>query len=188
MWSSLPNDTAYSEPYLLIYTEKSVDIYNVLSGIWIETFPISNTYPLTLDGSISLSYDIDFEKNHSKLIYIKQNNSSKCFLNILEKSTLKNSSGREGFSLGSLFNSSKSIQSTSDISISSPTAFRHLEHLGTDDGFTILNRTTTTTTHQQHNGRVSMMKPYFSPISTDDKITLENSYHQTSDTFKSNLP
>lgn len=178
MWTSLPNSTAYCEPYLLIYTEKCIDIYNVLSGIWIQTFPISNTYPLTFDGLISLSHDLEFEKNHSKLIYISQQNSSTSSLNILEKTSTKSPSPREGFSLSSLFNSSKPTQSSLDISISQPTAFRHIEHLGVDDGMTILSRSTT---KSQNGGRTSMMKPYLSQFSSEDRTSMDNSFGQTPD-------
>jgi len=161
MWSSLPISTSYSEPYLFIYTEKCIDIYNVSSGIWLQSLPLSNTYPLTSDGSISLSYDPELDKNYTKLIYITEQNRLAHALNLSEKSSSKSPSTRDGFfSRSTLFNSAKSAQSSPDISISAPTGFKHIEHLGRD-------------------GRT--IKPYLSQFSDEIGTMTDNSLSQTSE-------
>jgi len=178
MWTALPISTSYCEPYLFIYTEKCIDIYNVSSGIWLQSFPLSNTYPLTFDGSISFSHDPELDKHHTKLIYITEQNRLTLSLNILEKSSSKISSSRDGLFRNHFFSSMKSTQTSSEISISQPTGFRHIEHIGRNDGLTILTRSTN---DQQNDGRISMMKPYISQFSDESGPVTDNSYNQMSD-------
>ena len=137
MWSADPICTSYCQPYLFIYTEKSIDIYNILSGIWFQTFSLMDTYPLTVDGSISLCYDTDFDKHYGKLIYISEENSTNLMLEIPEKISPKIHGKREGLFRNPLFNSSKPI---GEISISEPTDFRHVEHIGRGDGMILPSR------------------------------------------------
>lgn len=148
MWSALPISTSYSEPYLFIYTEKSIDIYNILTGIWLRTFSLTDTYPLTLDGSISLSYDVEFDKHYGKLIYISEENThGKISLEIPEKISPKVLGKREGLFRNPKFNSSKL-----SLEISEPTDFRHVEHFnhaGGNDGPTLpLQRYLSTTSEE----------------------------------------
>ena len=71
MWTALPISTAFSDPYLLIYTEKSVDIYDVPSSTWLQSLPLSRTRSLTSDGCICLSHDPELLNHHPKLLYLK---------------------------------------------------------------------------------------------------------------------
>jgi len=178
MWSALPNTTSYCDPYLLIYTEKSIDIYNVLSGIWLQSFPLSNTYPLTFDGSISVSYDPELDKHHAKLISITEENRLTLSLNLLEKSSPKTSTARDGLFRNPFFSSMKSTQSFPNISISEPTGFRHVEHLGRDDGLTILS---SSTHDQQNNGRKSTIRPYASQFSDENGTKTDSSFNSILD-------
>ncbi len=174
MWTGLPISTSYCEPYLFIYTEKSIDIYDISSGIWLQSFPLSNTYPLTFDGSISLSHDPELDKHHTKLIYITEQNRLTLSLNILEKSPIKTPSTRDGLFRNPFFSSMKTTQTSSEISISQPTGFRHIEHIGRNDGLTILTRSI-------NDGHTSMMKPYISQFSDESEAVTDNSYNQMSD-------
>ncbi len=140
MWSALPISTAYSDPYLFIYTEKSIDIYNIISGIWLQSFSLMDTYPLTLDGSISISYDSEVDKDHAKLIYITEPNRLAVSLDIPETLSPRILSKRDGGFRTHLFNSPKTPQSTNEMSISGPTDFRHVGHVGKDDLPTILSQ------------------------------------------------
>ncbi|CAF2114638.1 unnamed protein product [Rotaria magnacalcarata] len=116
MWSSLPISTSYTDPYLLVYTKVSIDIYDVSLGIWLQSLSLSNTYPLTLDGSISLSYDQELIKDHGKLIYIVSLNRLTRSLHIAEK--------------------------YSSPLISDPVKFQHLDHVERDEGLKLLSRPT----------------------------------------------
>jgi hypothetical protein len=155
MWSGLPNSTSYSDPYLFIYTEKSIDIYNILLGIWLQSFSLTDTYPLTLDGSISISYDSELDKHHAKLIYITEPNRLTISLDIPKQISPRISSRRDGGFRSHLFSSMKATHSPIEISISGPTDFRHVEHLGRDDGLTILSRKTQDQQNDGHTSTVS---------------------------------
>ena len=113
MWSALPMSTSFFDPYLIVYTKISVDIYDVPLGVWVQSLPLFNTFPLTPDGSVSVSYDPELVEHHGKLIYITQSDWLIPSLNISEKS--------------------------STTQISGPTNFKHLEHLGRDVGLKILS-------------------------------------------------
>jgi hypothetical protein len=141
MWTASPISTSYSDPYLLVYTEKSVDIYDVLSGIWLQSLPLSNTYPLTVDGSISFSHDPELDKHHAKLIYITPQNRSTLSLNIQEKSPLKHAPSRNSSRRSPMFSTMKSTKQSPDASwiISEATDFRHVEHLGVTQAREILS-------------------------------------------------
>ena len=172
MWSALPISTAYSDPYLFVYTEKSIDIYNIISGIWLQSFSLTNTYPLAVDGSISLSHDLEFEKNYGKLIYISEENHLTISLDVPEKILPKPVQKREGLFRSPLSNSTKS---TFEISISQPTNFRHIEHMGSDIGPRI-------TADSQNDERTSTIKRYLSNTSDENGAMSDNSFNQSSDT------
>jgi hypothetical protein len=172
MWSALPISTSYSDPYLLIYTENSIDIYNIFSGIWLQSLPLTNTYPLTFDGSISLSQDPEFHKHYGKLISITGQNRLTPSLHVLEKTlSSKPTPTREGLFRSTLFGSTKSTQSSPDVSISEPTGFRHIEHLGRNDGLTILSQSS-------YDGRTSIIRPY---LSEENRTITDSSFNPISD-------
>ncbi|CAF4051153.1 unnamed protein product, partial [Rotaria sp. Silwood2] len=154
LWTALPISTSYFDPYLLVYTKISIDIYDISLGIWLQSLPLSNTYPLTSDGTISLSYDPELVKNHATLIYIAQKNWSKRTLNISERSS------------GSL--------------ISEPTNFIHLEHLGRDEGLKILLRSA----HNKQDDKVisTIGTHLVNSLDSSGSFTRTNSYRSRSNT------
>ena len=173
MWSGLISSTSYSDPYLFIYTEKSIDIYNIISGKWLQSLSLTDTYPLALDGSISVSYDSELDKHHAKLIYITEPNRLTVSLDIPEQISPKSSSRRDGGLRSHLFNSMKTTHPSIEISISGPTDFRHVEHLGRDDGLTILSRKTP---DQQNDGRTSIIRPHLSNIQDENEASSDTSF------------
>jgi hypothetical protein len=177
MWTAPPISTSYTDPYLLIYTEKSIDIYDVSSGIWIQSLHLSNTYPLIPDGSISLSLD-----RHAKLIYITQLNRSILSLNKAGKSLTNLSSKDESRPSHSFY---KSTKRSSDVQmvISGPIHVEHREHLGPDQAREILssptydkgNNTLTTSINESHssNGNGTLTR---SSHSRKSDISLPSSF------------
>ncbi|CAF1261292.1 unnamed protein product [Adineta steineri] len=138
MWPALPILTSYSDPYLFIYTEKSIDIYNVLSGIWLQSLTISRTCPLATDGSISLCRDLEIDQNRTKLIYITQKNSKTLSVNIPRNSS-NNISPRQKI---------RPTISSPNTVISRPSNFQHIEHIGKADGRKMVSQMASdTTTH-----------------------------------------
>ncbi|CAF2606288.1 unnamed protein product [Rotaria sp. Silwood2] len=141
MWTALPISTAFSDPYLLIYTEKSVDIYDVPSATWLQSLPLSRTRSLTFDGCICLSHDAELLNHHSKLLYLIQKTNSNPLLNVPERASSKSLATRGGrFRVGGgVVGTIKSTTSSSIAPISGPKDFTHISHLGKGEGLQIIS-------------------------------------------------
>lgn len=44
----------YLYPYLLVYTEQHIDVYNANTGEWIQTLNLRKAKPLTTDGALTM--------------------------------------------------------------------------------------------------------------------------------------
>ncbi|CAF3841431.1 unnamed protein product [Rotaria magnacalcarata] len=141
MWTALPLSTSFSDPYLLIYTEKSVDIYDVPSATWLQSLPLCRTRSLTPDGCICLSHDPELLNHHSKLLYLMQKTNSNPSLNVPERASSKSLAARGGrFRVGgSVVGTIKSTTSSSIAPISGPKDFTHISHLGKGEGLQIIS-------------------------------------------------
>lgn len=142
MWTALPISSAFSDPYLLIFTEKSIDIYDVPSGTWSQSLPLSRTRSLIVDGSICFSYDLDLIHHHPKLLYLTSKNNSNPSINVPERSSSKSlaAAGRGRFRSGAgIGGTIKSTTSSSIAPISGPKDFTHISHLGKGEGLQILS-------------------------------------------------
>ena len=141
MWTALPISTAFSDPYLFIYTEKSVDIYDIPSGTWLQSLPLSRTRSLTPDGCICLSHDPELLSHHPKLLYLMDKTNSNPSLNVPERASSKSLAARGGrFRVGGGVSSTlKSTTSSSIAPISGPKDFTHISHLGKGEGLQIIS-------------------------------------------------
>lgn len=140
MWTALPISTAFSDPYLFIYTEKSVDIYDIPSATWLQSLPLSRTRSITSDGSICLSHDPELLNHHSKLLYLVQKTNSSPSLNVPERASSKSLAARGGkFRVGGGGGTMKSTTSSSIAPISGPKDFTHISHLGKGEGLQIIS-------------------------------------------------
>ncbi|XP_024909374.1 serine/threonine-protein kinase MRCK alpha, partial [Cynoglossus semilaevis] len=54
MWPALPNAACYNAPYLSVYSENAVDVFDVNNMEWIQTIPLKKVRPLNVDGSLNL--------------------------------------------------------------------------------------------------------------------------------------
>ncbi|CAF1017882.1 unnamed protein product, partial [Didymodactylos carnosus] len=96
MWSTAPISTAYQEPFLMIFTDRSIDVYDVPSATWVQSIPLQRTKPLTNDGSVLITNDPDIKNDAAKLLYFVQrshlrsppssNSSAAIILNVPDKS------------------------------------------------------------------------------------------------------
>ncbi|CAF1026594.1 unnamed protein product [Adineta steineri] len=142
MWTALPISTAFSDPYLLIYTEKSVDIYDVPSAMWLQSLPLSRTRSLISDGSICLSNDPELLNHHPKLLYLNQKTNLNPSLNVPERASSKSLAARGGrFRVGGggVSSTIKSTTAASIAPISGPKDFTHISHLGKGEGLQIIS-------------------------------------------------
>lgn len=142
MWTALPISTAFSDPYLFIYTERSVDIYDIPSATWLQSLPLARTRSITIDGSICLSHDPELLNHHPKLLYIIDKTNTNPSLNVPERASSKSLAARGGrFRVGGggISGTMKSTTSSSIAPISGPKDFTHISHLGKGEGLQIIS-------------------------------------------------
>ncbi|XP_032161353.1 serine/threonine-protein kinase MRCK alpha-like isoform X2 [Mustela erminea] len=67
MWPAAPTYCRYNAPYLSVYSENAVDIFNVNSMEWIQTVPLKKVRPLNSEGSLNILLS-----ETKRLIYFKK--------------------------------------------------------------------------------------------------------------------
>ena len=143
MWTALPISTAFSDPHLFLYTERSVDIYDVPSAVWLQSLPLARTRSLTPDGCICLSHDPELLNHHPKLLFLMEKTNSNPLLNVPERASSKSLAARGGrFRVGGgggVSGTMKSGTSSSIAPISGPKDFTHISHLGKGEGLQIIS-------------------------------------------------
>ncbi|CAB1339951.1 unnamed protein product, partial [Coregonus sp. 'balchen'] len=115
MWPAIPNSACYNAPYLSVYSENAVDVFDVNTMEWIQTIPLKKVRPLNPDGSLNL---LGLET--VRLIYFRNKTAEGDELVVPETSD----------------NSRKQMMRNK--LISNPTNFNHVAHMGPGDGIQIL--------------------------------------------------
>uniref|UniRef100_A0A3B3RWB5 Serine/threonine-protein kinase MRCK alpha n=1 Tax=Paramormyrops kingsleyae TaxID=1676925 RepID=A0A3B3RWB5_9TELE len=54
MWPAVPTSCCYNAPYLSVYSENAVDVFDVNTMEWIQTIPLKKVRPLNMDGSLNV--------------------------------------------------------------------------------------------------------------------------------------
>ena len=145
MWSALPISTAYQDSYLFIYTERSVDIYDIPSAVWLQSLPLARTRSLTPDGAICLSNDPELLNHYPKLLFLVDKTLTNPALNVPERASSKSLAARTsrfrvgGGGGGGISSTMKSTTSSSIAPISGPKDFTHISHLGKGEGLQIIS-------------------------------------------------
>jgi serine/threonine-protein kinase MRCK len=67
MWPSLPLSIAYSAPYVIVCSQNTVDVFDVVTAEWLQTLPQKRTHALCRDGSLVLWHGSD----SPKLLFLK---------------------------------------------------------------------------------------------------------------------
>ncbi|XP_062523563.1 serine/threonine-protein kinase MRCK alpha-like [Corticium candelabrum] len=67
MWPSLPLSISYSAPYVIVCSQNTVDIFDVVTAEWLQTLPQKRTHALCRDGSLVLWHGSD----SPKLLFLK---------------------------------------------------------------------------------------------------------------------
>ncbi|KAK2508571.1 hypothetical protein MC885_001767 [Smutsia gigantea] len=115
MWPANPSSCCYNAPYLSVYSENAVDIFDVNSMEWIQTLPLKKVRPLNSEGSLNL---LGLET--IRLIYFK----NKMAVPEEERVQQRREMLRDPEMRNKL--------------ISNPTNFNHIAHMGPGDGIQIL--------------------------------------------------
>uniref|UniRef100_A0A8D0GPB4 Serine/threonine-protein kinase MRCK alpha n=1 Tax=Sphenodon punctatus TaxID=8508 RepID=A0A8D0GPB4_SPHPU len=146
MWPATPSSCCYNAPYLSVYSENAVDIFDVNSMEWIQTIPLKKVRPLNTEGSLNL---LGLET--IRLIYFKNKMAEGDELVVPEtsdnsrKQMVRNMNNKRRYSFR--VPEEERMQQRREMLrdpemrnklISNPTNFNHIAHMGPGDGIQIL--------------------------------------------------
>ncbi|KAF6073145.1 CDC42 binding protein kinase alpha [Phyllostomus discolor] len=146
MWPASPSSCCYNAPYLSVYSENAVDIFDVNSMEWIQTLPLKKARPLNSEGSLNL---LGLET--IRLIYFKNKMAEGDELVVPEttdnsrKQMVRNINNKRRYSFR--VPEEERMQQRREMLrdpemrnklISNPTNFNHIAHMGPGDGIQIL--------------------------------------------------
>uniref|UniRef100_A0A8C7IFM0 non-specific serine/threonine protein kinase n=1 Tax=Oncorhynchus kisutch TaxID=8019 RepID=A0A8C7IFM0_ONCKI len=149
MWPAVPNSACYNAPYLSVYSENAVDVFDVNTMEWIQTIPLKKVRPLNPDGSLNL---LGLET--VRLIYFRNKTAEGDELVVPEtsdnsrKQMVRSMNNKRHFSFRVPEEERMMYTITPYIMlrdpemrnklISNPTNFNHVAHMGPGDGIQIL--------------------------------------------------
>ncbi|KPP68345.1 serine/threonine-protein kinase MRCK alpha-like, partial [Scleropages formosus] len=146
MWPAVPTACCYNAPYLSVYSENAVDVFDVNTMEWIQTIPLKKVRPLNTDGSLNL---LGLET--VRLIYFKNKMAEGDELVVPETSDNSrkqmvrsiNNKRRFSFRVPEEERMQQRREMLKDPEmrnklISNPTNFNHVVHMGPGDGIQIL--------------------------------------------------
>ncbi|MFT7813008.1 serine/threonine-protein kinase MRCK alpha-like isoform X3 [Arapaima gigas] len=146
MWPAVPTACCYNAPYLSVYSENAVDIFDVNTMEWIQSIPLKKVRPLNTDGSLNL---LGLET--VRLIYFKNKMAEGDELVVPEtsdnsrKQMVRSNNNKRRFSFR--VPEEERIQQRREMLrdpemrnklISNPTNFYHVVHMGPGDGIQLL--------------------------------------------------
>ncbi|KAK5903907.1 hypothetical protein CgunFtcFv8_007649 [Champsocephalus gunnari] len=146
MWPAVPISACYNAPYLSVYSENAVDVFDVNTMEWIQTIPLKKVRPLNVDGSLNL---LGLET--VRLIYFRNKMAEGDELVVPEtsdnsrKQLVRSMNNKRRFSFR--IPEEERLQQRREMLrdpemrnklISNPTNFNHVAHMGPGDGIQIL--------------------------------------------------
>ncbi|XP_040919794.1 serine/threonine-protein kinase MRCK alpha isoform X1 [Toxotes jaculatrix] len=146
MWPAVPNAACYNAPYLSVYSENAVDVFDVNTMEWIQTIPLKKVRPLNVEGSLNL---LGLET--VRLIYFRNKMAEGDELVVPEtsdnsrKQMVRSMNNKRRFSFR--VPEEERLQQRREMLrdpemrnklISNPTNFNHVAHMGPGDGIQIL--------------------------------------------------
>ncbi|XP_059375881.1 serine/threonine-protein kinase MRCK alpha isoform X5 [Carassius carassius] len=146
MWPATPTACRYNAPYLSVYSENAVDVFDVNTMEWIQTMPLKRVHPLNADGSLNL---LGLET--VRLIYFKNKTAEGDELVVPEtsdksrKQMVRSMTSKRRFSFR-VPEEERALHRREMLKdpemrnklISNPTNFNHVVHMGPGDGIQIL--------------------------------------------------
>ncbi|XP_066108059.1 serine/threonine-protein kinase MRCK gamma isoform X2 [Saccopteryx bilineata] len=141
LWPALPTGWGYAAPYLTVFSENSIDVFDVRKAVWVQTVPLKKVRPLNPEGSMFL-----YGTEKVRLTYLRNRLAEKDEFHIPD---LTDNSRRQLFRTKSkrrfLFRVSDEQRQQQRREmlkdpfvrskfISPPTNFNHLVHVGPKDG------------------------------------------------------
>ncbi|XP_032803693.1 serine/threonine-protein kinase MRCK alpha-like isoform X1 [Petromyzon marinus] len=159
MWPAPPTACCYNPPYLSVYSENTVDIFNIITMEWIQTLPLKKIKPLNPQGTLNL-----LPSEPVRLIYFQNKQAEGEDLHVPETS---DNSRKQLIRMRSRRHFSYRVPDDEKISlremiirdpelrsklISGPTNFNHVAHMGPGDGMQMLMDlpVRSSTIHEEH--------------------------------------
>ncbi|XP_078000792.1 serine/threonine-protein kinase MRCK alpha-like isoform X2 [Glandiceps talaboti] len=143
MWPSPPTNICYVKPYLTVYSETAVDIFDVHKMEWLQTIPIRQTRPLSTEGSMNVSQVT--EGHMPRLIFFKNILTAGDSVDLrvpdlpLSKRNMQRQQSKRRFSFKTREDERMTRRNIDRKSlISGPSNFNHISHMGPGDGLQIL--------------------------------------------------
>ncbi|XP_073412476.1 serine/threonine-protein kinase MRCK alpha isoform X2 [Dendrobates tinctorius] len=188
MWPAVPSACCYNAPYLSVYSENAVDVYDINSMEWIQTIPLKKVRPLNAEGSLNL---LGLET--IRLIYFKNKMAEGDELVVPEtsdnsrKQMVRNINNKRRYSFR--VPEEERMQQRREMLrdpemrnklISNPTNFNHIAHMGPGDGIQILKDLP-----MSRSPNPSPLRHHSSLISTPSNF--EHVYHMTANSAENFL-
>ncbi|KAK1889326.1 hypothetical protein KUDE01_014003, partial [Dissostichus eleginoides] len=145
MWPAVPISACYNAPYLSVYSENAVDVFDVNTMEWIQTIPLKKVRPLNVDGSLNLlgleTVRLIYFRNKmagDELVVPETSDNSR-------KQMVRSMNNKRRFSFR--IPEEERLQQRREMLrdpemrnklISNPTNFNHVAHMGPGDGIQIL--------------------------------------------------
>uniref|UniRef100_A0A8C0R1G5 non-specific serine/threonine protein kinase n=1 Tax=Canis lupus dingo TaxID=286419 RepID=A0A8C0R1G5_CANLU len=141
LWPAVPTGWGYAAPYLTVFSENSIDVFDVRKTEWVQTVPLKKVRPLNPEGSLFL-----FGTEKVRLTYLRNRLAEKDEFDIPD---LTDNSRRQLFRTKSKRHFSFRVSEEQRQQrrremlkdpfvrsklISPPTNFNHLVHVGPTDG------------------------------------------------------
>ncbi|XP_075451591.1 serine/threonine-protein kinase MRCK alpha isoform X2 [Ascaphus truei] len=188
MWPATPSSCCYNAPYLSVYSENAVDVFDVNSMDWIQTIPLKKVRPLNSEGSLNI---LGLET--IRLIYFKNKMAEGDELVVPEtsdnsrKQMVRNINNKRRYSFR--VPEEERMQQRREMLrdpemrnklISNPTNFNHIAHMGPGDGIQILKDLP-----MPGSPYPPPLRHHASPISTPSNF--EHVYHMTANSAENFL-
>jgi len=146
MWPATPTNIVHYAPYLLVYSENAIDVFDYSSIEWLQTIPLKRVRPLSSNGLINVAYSME----PAKLVFMQNKRAGKPELVIPEltflgqRQLIRKNKRLQVFKIPPeehkttirselLRNPEKRSQL-----ISAPQNFNHIAHMGPGDGLPIV--------------------------------------------------
>jgi len=123
------NGFSYVKPYLCLYADQQIDVFNVESAQWVQTINLKKAKPLGDECVLSLCHVMDIPYV-VMLSFIDNRIQDELILQYLNQSQQKGVKRRRKFSVKTGKEDSKHGDRRSQLPISAPSNFVHVSHMG----------------------------------------------------------
>ncbi|KRZ66878.1 Serine/threonine-protein kinase MRCK beta [Trichinella papuae] len=191
MFPSVPTHFAYSVPYLSVFSENHVCVFNVNTGEWVQTLNLKKAKPLLKSGVLTLCTVGD----KACLVLLSDILADEEVMNVPSLDAIRQSKQgqirkRRKYTLLVLTDEDRSRKSRKSVMISGPSDFSHVTHMGPGEGIEFqhlldLNRSGQNLISRNSSLRSALLTPH----TTDDSSFEEQNQSKTEpdDTSSSQL-